>query len=81
MIAHFHYVVAPGTIFAMMAGIYYWYPKVTGRKMNDTLGRIHFWGSLLFINAIFTPMFIQGMAGVSRRLAQCAWDWRLPPCC
>jgi len=68
VIGHFHYVVAPGTIFAMFAGIYYWYPKVTGRKLNDTLGRIHFWGSLLFINGIFMPMFIQGMAGVSRRL-------------
>ncbi len=68
VIGHFHYVVAPGTIFAMFAGIYYWYPKVTGRRLNDSLGRIHFWGSLLFINAIFTPMFIQGMAGVSRRL-------------
>ncbi len=68
VIGHFHYVVAPGTIFAMMAGIYHWYPKVTGRKLNETLGRIHFWGSLLFMNAIFMPMFIQGMAGVSRRL-------------
>src|SRR5207249_10617341 len=55
VIAHFHYVVAPGTIFAMMAGIYYWYPKVIGRKMNETLGRIHFWCSVLFINGIFTP--------------------------
>src|SRR2546426_3912865 len=68
VIRHFHYVVAPGTIFAMFAGIYHWYPKVTGRKLNDTLGRIHFWGSLLFINGVFMPMFIQGMAGVSRRL-------------
>ncbi len=68
VIAHFHYVVAPGTIFAMFAGIYHWYPKVTGRKLNTALGHIHFWGSLLFINAVFMPMFIQGMAGVSRRL-------------
>ena len=42
VIAHFHYVVAPGTIFALMAGIYYWYPKATGRRMNETLGKIHF---------------------------------------
>jgi cytochrome c oxidase subunit 1 len=68
VIGHFHYVVAPGTIFAMFAGIYHWYPKITGRKLNVPLGQIHFWGSLLFINGIFMPMFIQGMAGVSRRL-------------
>ena len=68
VIGHFHYVVAPGTILAMFAGIYYWYPKVTGRRMNDVLGRIHFWGTIIFMNGIFFPMFIQGLAGVSRRL-------------
>jgi cytochrome c oxidase subunit 1 len=68
VIGHFHYVVAPGTIFAMFAGIYYWFPKATGRQMNETLGRIHFWGSLIAINGVFAPMFVQGLAGVSRRL-------------
>jgi len=68
VIGHFHYVVAPGTLFALFAGLYYWFPKVTGRKMNDTLGRIHFWFSFAFINGVFMPMFIQGLAGVSRRL-------------
>ncbi len=68
VIGHFHYVVAPGTIFALFAGIYYWFPKVTGRKMNDVLGKIHFFFSFIFINGIFMPMFIQGLAGVSRRL-------------
>ncbi len=68
MIGHFHYVVAPGTIFALFAGIYYWFPKVTGRRMSEVLGKIHFWGSLVMMNLIFMPMFIQGMAGVSRRL-------------
>ncbi|NNF03776.1 MAG: cytochrome C oxidase subunit I, partial [Rhodothermales bacterium] len=68
VIGHFHYVVAPGTILAMFAGIYYWYPKVTGRKMNELWGKVHFWGSFIFMNGIFFPMFIQGMAGVSRRL-------------
>ena len=68
VVGHFHYVVAPGTIFALFAGIYYWYPKVTGRMMNDWLGRIHFAGSLVCINAIFLPMFVQGLAGVNRRL-------------
>jgi len=68
VIAHFHYIVAPGTIFAIFAGIYYWFPKVTGRHMNEVLGKIHFWPSFLFMNCIFMPMFIQGMAGMSRRL-------------
>ena len=69
VIGHFHYVVAPGTIFALFAGVYYWFPKATGRKMNEFLGQLHFWPSLIFMNAIFTPMLIQGLYGVSRRLA------------
>ncbi len=68
VIAHFHYVVAPGTIFALFAGIYYWFPKVTGRKMDEVLGHVHFWPSLFLMNCIFMPMFVQGLAGVSRRL-------------
>lgn len=70
IIAHFHYIVAPGTIFAIFGGVYYWFPKATGRMMNETLGRVHFWLSLIFINGLFFPMFIQGMAGVHRRW----WD-------
>ena len=68
VIGHFHYVVAPGTIFALFAGIYYWFPKVTGRMMNSGLGKLHFFLSFVFINGVFMPMFIQGLAGVSRRL-------------
>jgi cytochrome c oxidase subunit 1 len=68
VIGHFHYVVAPGTLFALFAGIYYWYPKATGRAMNEVLGKIHFWGSFICINLVFMPMFIQGFAGVNRRL-------------
>ena len=68
VIGHFHYVVAPGTIFAMFAGIYYWFPKATGRNLNQFWGKVHFWASLVFINGVFFPMFIQGLAGVSRRL-------------
>ena len=69
VIGHFHYVVAPGTIFAIFAGVYYWFPKITGKKLNESLGKIHFFFSLIFINGVFMPMFIQGLAGVSRRLA------------
>ena len=67
VIGHFHYVVAPGTIFALFAGIYYWFPKATGRKMNELLGQIHFWGSFICINIVFMPMFIQGLGGMNRR--------------
>src|SRR6187431_1021094 len=68
VIGHFHYVVAPGTIFALFAGIYYWFPKATGRKMNDTLGLVHFVGSFITINLVFFPMFIEGLAGMNRRM-------------
>ncbi len=68
VIGHFHYVVAPGTIFAMFAGVYYWFPKVTGRQLNQFWGKVHFWASFICINGVFFPMFIQGLAGVSRRL-------------
>ena len=68
VIGHFHYVVAPGTLLALFAGIYYWFPKATGRKMNDLLGKIHFWGSFVFLNGVFMPMFIQGLAGMNRRM-------------
>ncbi len=68
VIGHFHYVVAPGTIFAIFAGIYFWFPKITGRRMSETLGKVHVWGSFIFMNGVFGPMFLQGLAGVSRRL-------------
>jgi cytochrome c oxidase subunit I len=69
IIAHFHYVVAPGTIFGLFAGIYYWFPKMTGRKMNEFWGSVHFWCSLIFMNLVFMPMFAQGMAGMLRRMS------------
>lgn len=68
VIGHFHYVVAPGTLMALFAGIYYWFPKVTGRVMSEFWGKVHFWGSVVCMNLIFFPMLIQGLAGVSRRL-------------
>jgi cytochrome c oxidase subunit I len=69
VIAHFHYVVAPGTIFGLFAGIYHWYPKATGRMMNEFWGRVHFVLSFIFMNLIFGPMFIQGLAGMLRRMS------------
>src|SRR5256885_7757714 len=49
VIAHFHYIIAPGTIFALFAGVYFWFPKITGRMMNEVWGKVHFWSSLIFI--------------------------------
>src|SRR5260370_35630020 len=68
VIAHFHYVVAAGTIFGLFAGIYFWYPKITGRMMNEFWGKVHFLLSLIFMNLVFQPMFAQGFAGLNRRL-------------
>ena len=68
VIGHFHFVVAPGTLFALFAGIYYWYPKVTGRRLSAVLGHLHFWPSLVGMVGTFFPMLIQGLAGMNRRL-------------
>jgi cytochrome c oxidase subunit I len=75
VIAHFHYIVAPGTIFALFAGIYYWFPKATGRMMNEFWGKVHFWPSLICMNVIFLPMFLQGMEGMHRRWYDGGKDW------
>jgi cytochrome c oxidase subunit 1 len=61
-------VVVTGTLVALMGGLYHWFPKMFGRHMNNTLGRIHFWGTVIAMNGIFFPMFIQGLAGVQRRM-------------
>jgi cytochrome c oxidase subunit 1 len=68
VVAHFHYLVAPGTVFALFAGIYHWFPRITGRMLNERLGQVHFWGSLVCMNLIFMPMFAVGLMGVNRRL-------------
>jgi cytochrome c oxidase subunit 1 len=68
VIGHFHYVVVTGTLIVLMGGIFYWFPKMFGRTMNSFWGRFHFWLTLLGMNGIFFPMFIQGLAGVQRRL-------------
>ncbi len=68
VIGHFHYVVVTGTIIALIGGIYFWFPKWFGRRMNDAWGKVHFWTTLAAMNGVFLPMFIQGLAGVQRRL-------------
>ncbi|MEY2505900.1 MAG: cytochrome c oxidase subunit [Verrucomicrobiota bacterium] len=77
VIAHFHYIVAPGTIFAVFAGIYFWFPKATGRRMNEFWGKVHFWPSLICMNIIFLPMFLQGMLGMHRRWYDGGQGWAL----
>src|SRR5436190_688827 len=77
VIAHFHYIVAPGTIFALFAGIYFWFPKATGRKMNEFWGKVHFWPTLICMNMIFLPMFLQGMVGMHRRWYDGGQGWTL----
>jgi len=68
IVAHIHYVVFGGSIFGIFAGIYYWFPKMYGRMMNETLGKVHFWLTLIFFNVTFFPMHILGIGGHMRRI-------------
>jgi cytochrome c oxidase subunit 1 len=68
VVAHFHYTLFPVTFFGGFAGVYYWYPKMFGRMMNELLGRIHFAATFLFFNGVFIPLFIVGLAGNPRRI-------------
>jgi cytochrome c oxidase subunit 1 len=77
LIAHFHYLVAPGTIFALFAATYYWFPKATGRMMNEFWGKVHFGPTLILMNVIFLPMFLQGMLGMHRRWYDGGQSWNL----
>ncbi|MEC7886187.1 MAG: cytochrome c oxidase subunit I [Pseudomonadota bacterium] len=68
VVAHFHYVLVPGSIFAIMAACYYWLPKWTGYMYSEGLGKIHFWLSTIFVNLTFFPMHFVGLAGMPRRI-------------
>ena len=69
VVAHFHYVLFGGALFGLISGIYYWFPKVTGRLMNEKLGKLHFWTWLLGFNLTFGPMHMSGLLGQPRRTA------------
>src|SRR6059036_2990235 len=69
VVAHFHYVLVAGSLFAMFGGVYYWGPKWTGVMYEETRGKIHFWGSIIFFNITFFPMHFLGLAGMPRRYA------------
>src|SRR5216683_1269466 len=72
VMAHFHYTIMGGLVFAFMAGCYYWLPKMLGIKLNQTLGKWHFWTMFIFFNATFLPLFAVGMAGQPRRVYEYA---------
>jgi cytochrome c oxidase subunit 1 len=69
VVAHFHYVLVAGSLYALFAGVYYWGPKWTGVMFSETRGKIHFWGSLISFNVTFFPMHFLGLAGMPRRYA------------
>ena len=68
VVAHFHYVLVPGAIFALMAGAYYWIPKWTGHMYDERLGKLHFWLSAISVNVLFFPMHFVGLQGMPRRI-------------
>jgi cytochrome c oxidase subunit I len=72
IVAHIHYVLFGGSVFTIFAGIYHWFPKMTGRMYDETLGRIHFWISFITFNTTFGPMHLIGIDGMPRRVADYA---------
>jgi cytochrome c oxidase subunit I len=79
VVAHFHMVMGVAPILVIFGGIYHWYPKVTGRMLNDTLGKLHFWVTFLGAYAIFFPMHYLGLLGVPRRYYELGETAFIPP--
>jgi cytochrome c oxidase subunit 1 len=82
VVSHIHYVLFGGAIFGLFAGIYYWFPKMTGRMLREGLGKLHFWLFFIGMNLVFMPMHILGLEGMPRRIYTYAsgrgWDiWNL----
>src|SRR4051812_1913534 len=72
IVAHIHYVLYGGSLFTIFAGVYYWFPKMTGRMFDERLGKLHFWLTFVSFNATFGPMHIIGLQGMPRRVADYA---------
>jgi cytochrome c oxidase subunit 1 len=72
VMAHFHYTIMGGLIFAFMGGLYYWLPKMMGIRLNETLGKLHFWTMFIFFNSTFLPLFALGLLGQPRRVFEYA---------
>ncbi len=68
VVAHFHYVLVPGSIFSIIAAVYYWLPKWSGNMYNETMGKTHFWLAFIGLNVTFFPMHFSGLAGMPRRI-------------
>jgi cytochrome c oxidase subunit 1 len=80
IVAHFHYVLVPGAVFAIMGGVYFWLPKWTGHMYDMKLAKLHFWLSTIFVNVLFFPQHFLGLAGMPRRIPDYSTqfaDWNL----
>jgi cytochrome c oxidase subunit 1 len=80
IVAHFHYVLVTGALFAIIAAFYYWAPKWTGHMVDERLGKIHFWWSVISVNVLFFPQHFIGLAGMPRRIPDYSLqfaDWNM----
>ena len=68
VVAHFHYVLVTGALFGIIAGVYYWWPKWSGRMYSEFWGKLHFWWTIVFVNLLFFPQHFLGLAGMPRRI-------------